>query len=145
MAFLLNNKWNKLIKGFPGLLNTIGTLLDRSQTIKQIFKKSQKMKGPMGPRGLGPKTIKLLKWLKIMKTVFFFNMEKMRIAILRREHWTTAPDHWYGHFGCKLCFWKFVKKCQKYQDWINFGYISDGPNKLWNFFNILEKNKFSKK
>ena len=43
------------MKGFPGLLNTLGTLLDRSQTIKLIFKKSQKMKGPMGPMGLGPK------------------------------------------------------------------------------------------
>ncbi len=43
------------IKGFPGVLNIIGTLLDRSQTIKQIFKKSQKMEGPMGPRDLGPK------------------------------------------------------------------------------------------
>ena len=42
------------MKGFPGLLNTMGTLLDRSQTIKQIFKKCQKTKGPMGPRGLGP-------------------------------------------------------------------------------------------
>ena len=44
------------------------------------------MEGPMGPRGLGPKTIKLLKSLKIMKIIVFFNMEKMRIAILRREH-----------------------------------------------------------
>ena len=72
MAFELNIKRNKLIKGFPGLLNTPGTLLDRSQTIKQIFKKCQKMKGPMGPRGLGPKTIKLLKSSKIMKIIVFF-------------------------------------------------------------------------
>ena len=48
-------------------------------------------------------------------------MEKMRIAILRREHWTRAPDHWYGHFGSKLCFWKVVKKCQNYQNWFNLG------------------------
>ena len=47
-------KPDNLIKGFPGLLKTIGTLLDRSQTIKHIFKKSQKMEGHMGPRGLGP-------------------------------------------------------------------------------------------
>ena len=44
--------------GFPGLLNTLGPRLDRSQTIKQIFNKSQKHvywhQGPMGPRGLGP-------------------------------------------------------------------------------------------
>ena len=113
-------KWNNLIKGFPGLLNTLGTLLDRSQTIKQIFKKCQKMKGPMGPRGLGPKTIKLLKSLKIMKIRVFLNMEKMCIAILKREHWTRAPDHWYGHFGSKLCFWKIEKKCQHYQNWFNF-------------------------
>ena len=39
----------------------------------------------MGPRGLGPKTKKLLKSLKITKiSVLFFNMEKMRIAILQR-------------------------------------------------------------
>ena len=42
------------MKGFPGVLNTPGTLLDRSQTMKQIFKTCQKMKGPMGPMGLGP-------------------------------------------------------------------------------------------
>ena len=28
--------------GFPGLLNTLGTLLDRSQTITHIFNKSKK-------------------------------------------------------------------------------------------------------
>ena len=62
-----------MIKGFPGLLNTIQTLLDRSQTIKHIFKKCQKTKGP---RGLGPKTIKLLKSLKIMKINVFFQHGK---------------------------------------------------------------------
>ena len=67
----------------------------------------------MGPRGLGPKTIKLWKSLKIMKISVFVNMEKMRIAILRREHWTTAPDHWYVICWSKLCFWKFVKKVSK--------------------------------
>ena len=36
-------KWQKLIKGFPGLLNTLGTLLDRSQTIKHFFKNSHTM------------------------------------------------------------------------------------------------------
>ena len=65
-----------MIKGFPGVLNTPGTLLDRSQTIKQNFKKCQKMKGPMGPRGLGPKTIKLLKSLKIMKISVCFEHGK---------------------------------------------------------------------
>ena len=49
---------NKLVKGFPGLLNTLGTLLDRSQTIKLIFKKTRKMKGPMSPMGLGPQNPK---------------------------------------------------------------------------------------
>ena len=39
-------------------------------------------------------------------------MEKLRIEILRQEHWTRAPDHWYGHFGSKKCFWKFVKSVQ---------------------------------
>ena len=62
--------------GFPGVLNTIGTLLDRSQTIKQIFKKCQKMKGPMGPMGLGPKTIKLLKSLKNHENHCFFSTWK---------------------------------------------------------------------
>ena len=119
--FELNNKWNKWIKGFTGVLNTLGTLLDKSQTIKQISKKCQNTEGPMGPRGLEPKTTKWLKSLQIMKIIVFLNMEKMRIAILRREHWTAALDHWYGHFGSKLCFWKFVKKCQKYQNWFNFG------------------------
>ena len=110
--FKLNNKWNNLIKGFPGLLNTPGTRLDRSRTIKQDFKKCRKMMGPMTPGNLGPKTIKIFKSLKSWKSRFFLNMEKMRIVILRREHWTRAPDHWYGHFGSKKCFgnlWKSVK------------------------------------
>ena len=34
-------KYIDLINGFLGLLNTLGTLLDRSSTIKHIFKKSQ--------------------------------------------------------------------------------------------------------
>ena len=34
----LNMKWKKLIRGFPGLLNTLGALLDRSRTILQTFK-----------------------------------------------------------------------------------------------------------
>ena len=54
-SFELNMKQNNLIKGFPGVLNTLGTLLDRSRTIKYIFKKTPKMEGPIGPRGLGPK------------------------------------------------------------------------------------------
>ena len=69
-------KKNKLIKGFPGLLNIIRTLLDRSQTIKQIFKKCQKIEGPHGPQGLGPKTIKWFKSLKIMKIIVFLTIGK---------------------------------------------------------------------
>ena len=48
--FELNIKWNNLIKGFPGLLNTIGTLLDRSRVILQKVKKSRKW-GPHVPQG----------------------------------------------------------------------------------------------
>ena len=44
LHFELNMKWNKLMKGFPGVLNTLGTLLDRSQTITRIYKQYQKMK-----------------------------------------------------------------------------------------------------
>ena len=46
------------------------------------------MEGPKGPRGLGHKTIKILKLSKTLKIKksFFLNMEKMRINILRREH-----------------------------------------------------------
>ena len=58
------------------LLNTPGTLLDRSQTIKQIFKKSKKIEGPMTPGNLGSKTIKSLKSLKIMKIISFFEHGK---------------------------------------------------------------------
>ena len=46
----LTIKWNNLINVFPGLLNTIGTLLDRSRVILQKVKKSRKW-GPHGPRG----------------------------------------------------------------------------------------------
>ena len=45
--------------GFPGFLNTLGTLLGWSQTIKLVFKKLQKCllaSGSQGPRVLGPKT-----------------------------------------------------------------------------------------
>ena len=57
------------MKGFPGLLNTIGTLLDRSRTILQKVKKCQKW-GPHGPQKgpwarapgtLGPKNKELIK------------------------------------------------------------------------------------
>ena len=81
----------------------------------------------MGPRGLGPKTIKSL---KIMRISVFFQHGKDAHQNSARVHLTTAPDHWYGHFWSKLCFWKFVKQCQKYQNWINFGYIPDGPKQL---------------
>ena len=136
MAFELNIKWNKLIKGFPGLLNTIQTLLARSQTIKINFQKISKHEGSHEPRKPWTQNHKIIKIIKNHENhCFFLNMEKMRIEILRREHWTRAPDHWYGHFGSKKCFWKFVKK-KNYQIWINFGYIPDGPKKFqkwWKF------------
>ena len=54
----------------------MGTLLDRSKTIKQIFKKCQKMQGPVTPGNLKPKTTKLLKSVKIMKIRVFFQHGK---------------------------------------------------------------------
>ena len=38
--FELNIKEHNLIKGCPGLLNTIGTLLDRSRTKLHLFQKN---------------------------------------------------------------------------------------------------------
>ena len=83
------------MKGFPGLLNTIGTLLDRSQVILKKVKKSQSW-GPHGAPGgqwarapgtLGPKK------QRIMKIGCFFNIEKMRAEILCLEQSSIIQNH----------------------------------------------------
>ena len=61
VAFRIKYKKNNSIKGFPGLLNTLGTLLDRSQTIKHFSKDVKKWRVPWAPWALGPKTITSLK------------------------------------------------------------------------------------
>ena len=94
--FELNIKWNSLIKGFPGLLNTIGTLLDRSWTVLQKVKKSEKWGGPMGPGGTmgpGPRDPGPKKTKKFLKWVVFLNMEKTRTEILCLEQSSIIQNH----------------------------------------------------
>ena len=110
--FELNNKWNKLIKGFPGLLHTLGTLLDRSQTIKQIFKKCQKLKGPMGPRGLGPKTRKLSKSLKTMKISVFFQRGSDAHRDFEKGALNDSSRSLIWSFLEQIVFLRIAEKCQ---------------------------------
>ena len=61
----------------------MGALLDRSQTIEQNFKKSENG-GSHGPQGPWAQNHEIVKVIKNNENLCFFNMEKMRIAILRR-------------------------------------------------------------
>ena len=65
----------------------------------------------MGPRGLGPKTIKLLKSSKTIKSVFFLTMEKMH-----RDFEKGALND--SSISLIWSSWKqivFLKICEKYQ------------------------------
>ena len=88
----------------------------------------------MGPRGLGPKTIKLFKSLKSIKNhetnVFFFEHGKDAHRNSAKGALNDSSRSLICDFRSKLYFWKFAKKYQKYQIMINFGYIPDCPKKL---------------
>ena len=67
-----------MIKGFPGLINTIGTLLDRSRVILQKVKKTRKWgpHGPQGDHGPGPQGPWAQKNKEILKMGGFVEREK---------------------------------------------------------------------
>ena len=113
-------KCNKLIKGFRGVLKTIGTLLDRSQTIKQIFKKCQQMEGPMTPGNLGPKTIKLLKSLKIMKISFFFQHGKDAHRDFEKGALNESSRSLIWSFWEQIVFLKNCEKVSKFSKLVQF-------------------------
>ena len=93
----------------------------------------------MGPRGLGPKTIKLLTLFKIMKICVFFEHGKDAHCDFEKGALNDSSRSLILSFLEQIVFLKFVKKIQKYQNWINFGYIPDGPKELLIFFKILGK------
>ena len=87
------------------------------------------MKGPMGPRGLGPKTIKLLKSLKIMK-ICVFSTCKRCARDFEKGALNDSSRSLIWSFWEQIVFLEIAEICQKYQNWINFGHIPDGPKKL---------------
>ena len=82
-----------MIKGFPGLLNTIRTLLDRSQTIKQIFKKMPKHEGSHDPRKPWAQNHEIIKIIKSHENHCFFQHGKDAHRDSEKVALTTAPDH----------------------------------------------------
>ena len=106
------------MNGSPGLLNTPGTLLDRSKTIKQIFEKCRNTKGPMTPKNLKPKTIKLFKSLKIMKMQAFFEHGK---DAHRDSEKGALNDSSRSLIWSSVEQIVFLKNCEKCQNWFNFG------------------------
>ena len=74
----------------------------------------------MDPKGLKPKTTKLFKSLKIMKIIVFSTWKRCasRFCEGSTERQLQIIDM---ILWSKLCFWKLVKKFQKYQNWFNFG------------------------
>ena len=97
-------KSTNLIKGFPGLLNTIGTLLDRSRTILQKVNKSEKWGAPWapggtmgpGPRGLGPK-----KQRNFEKYVFFQHRKDARRNSVPETVLNNSKSLIWSHSGVK--------------------------------------------
>ena len=81
--FELNIKRNNLINGFPGLLNTLGTLLDRSQTILQFFKTCKQLGiWCMYAETFGAKSMPVgcmsMERLGIPKALAFLSLEKVQ-------------------------------------------------------------------
>ena len=62
----------RFLQSFAGFLTK---KKDRSQAIKNIFKKCQKMKGPMGPMGLGPKTQNFTKIIRSHENLVLWQNE----------------------------------------------------------------------
>ena len=92
----------------------------------------------MTPGNLGPKTIKLLKSLKIMKIFVFFEHGKAAhrnsaVGALNESSRSLIWSFWEQKVFLEIC-----EKCQKYKNLINFGYILDGPSKLQKFVKTLE-------
>ena len=78
--------------------------------------------GPMTPGNLGPKTIKLLKSLIIMKIcVFFFEHGKDAHRGFEKGALNDSSRVLIWSFWEQIMFLEIVKKCQKYQIWFNFG------------------------
>ena len=92
----------------------------------------------MTPKNLKPKTIKLLKSLKIMKMQVFFEHGKAphrnpAAGALNESSRSLIWSFWEQKVLLEIC-----EKCQKYQNWINVGYIPDGPTKLYKFDKTFE-------
>ena len=86
-----------------------------------------------GPRPQGPwaQNHKIIKIIKNPENQWFFGTWKSCASKLcggSTERELQIID--VVILGAKSVFGNFVKKCQKYQNWIHFGYIPDGPTKL---------------
>ena len=77
---------------------------------KYMLKKNM---GPMGPRGLGPKTIKLLKSLKIMKISVFFQHGKDAHRDFEKGALKDSSRSLIWHFLKQIVFLKIDEKVSK--------------------------------
>ena len=87
----------------------------------------------MGPRGLGPKTIKLLKLLKslkFMKTSVFFEHGKDAHQHFTKGALNESSISLILSFWEQIVFLKIGEKVPKYQNWINFEHIPDCSKRL---------------
>ena len=113
------------MKGFPGLLNTLGTLLDRSQTILQNFKKLKKMW----------KLDACMRLLLGAKSMPFGCMSMARLGAKYAEveckvykyFWVHVYAFWvhvYGSVGCMYavvgCKYMETFGCKVYAFWVHF-------------------------
>ena len=125
MVFELNNKWNQLIKGFPGVLNTLGTLLDRSQTIKQKFNKISTNEGSHGPQGPWAQNHKIIKIIENHENYCFFSTWKRCAS----QFWEGSTERQLQIIDMELLgansvfekVSKSAKKCQKCRFFFKFG------------------------
>ena len=67
----------------------------------------------MGPRGLGPKTIKLLKSLKIMKIRVFFQHGKDAHRDFEKGALNDSSRSLIWSFLEQIVFLRICEKCQK--------------------------------
>ena len=75
----------------------------------------------MGPRGLGPKTIKLLKSLESMKIIVFFQHGKDAHRDSAKVALNDSSRSLIWSFWEQIVFLKNGEKFQKYQNWLKVG------------------------
>ena len=92
----------------------------------------------MGPRGLGPKTIKLLKSLETMKTIFQHGQNAHRDSAKAALNDSSRSLIW--NFVEQIVFLKICEKVSKVTKLDQFWVHLVGPKKLWKIVKIMEKS-----